>query len=114
MDHDVGAVLDRAADVPGGAERVVDHQRDAVAVGHLGDGLEVGNVVLRVADRLEVEGLGPVVDPRFEVVRLVAVDELDLEAEAGEGDLELVVGAPVEVAGADDVVTGLQQRGEGE
>ena len=47
-----------------------------------------------------------------ERLRVVAVDELHADAEAREGDLELVVGAAVEVAGRDDVVAGLQDRRE--
>ena len=41
----------------GDADRVVDDQRDAVLVRDLGERLEVGNVQLRVADRLAVDRL---------------------------------------------------------
>ena len=113
-DHDVGAVVDRAADVAGGAEGVVDDERDAVVVGDLGERLEVGHVEARVADRLDVERPRARVDRLREVRRVVAVDELHADAEAREGDLELVVGAAVEVARRDDVVAGLQDRRERE
>src|SRR5690606_6680973 len=56
LDDDVGAPVDRPAQVAGGAERVVHHQGDAVAVSDVGEGLEVGDVVLGVADRLHVNG----------------------------------------------------------
>jgi hypothetical protein len=73
-----------------------------------------GHVVLRVADRLDVHGLGLVVDGGGDGVGVVAVDEADVDAEAGKRHLELVVGAAVQVAGGDDVVAGLGERGDGE
>jgi hypothetical protein len=73
-------------------------------VGNLDNGLEVGHVVPRVADALDVDCLGLVVDSRGKVLGLVAVDELGGDAEAGEEDLELVVSAAVQVRRRDDVV----------
>jgi len=82
-------------------------------VGDLGNGLEVGDVVAGVANGLEVDGLGVVVDEGGNVLGLVAVGELGLDAEAGQHDLELVVGATVQVGGGDDVVTGVGESSEG-
>ena len=62
--------------------------------------------------RLDVQGAGARVDRLREVRRVVALDELRADPEAREGDLELVVGAPVQVARGDDVVAVLQDRGE--
>ena len=112
VDDDVGAEVDGPAGVAGGAEGVVHHERDAVVVGDLGQGLEVGHVEARVADRLDVQGAGARVDGLGEVLRVVSRDELRADAEPGKGDLELVVGAPVQVAGGDDVVAVLKDRGE--
>jgi hypothetical protein len=83
-------------------------------VGNLGNGLEVGHVVPRVADALDVDGLGPVVDGGGNVLGLVAVDKLGGDAEALERHLELVVGAAVEVRRGDDVVAGLGEGCDGE
>ena len=82
-------------------------------MGDLGNGLEVGDVVAGVANGLEVDGLGVVVDEGGNVLGLVAVGELGLDAEAGQHDLELVVGATVQVGGGDDVVTGVGESSEG-
>lgn len=76
----------------------------------LGDGLEVGHVVPRVADALDVDGLGVVVDGGGEVLGRVALDELGLDAEAGQQHLELVVRAAVQVRRRDDVVAGARER----
>jgi hypothetical protein len=82
-------------------------------VGHLGDGLELGHVVARVADALDVDGLGLVVDGGGDVLGPVAVDELGGDAEAREEHLELVVCAAVQVRRRHDVVARVRQRGDG-
>lgn len=82
-------------------------------MGNLGNGLEVGDVVLGVTDALDVDGLGLVVNGGRDILGLVAVDELGVDAQAGEEDLELVVGAAVEVRGGDDVVAGVGEGVDG-
>jgi hypothetical protein len=89
------------------------HNRDARVVGDLGNGLKLGHVVARVADALNVDGLGLVVDGGGNVLGLVALDELGRDAEAREEHLELVVGATVQVRGRDDVVARVRQRRDG-
>jgi hypothetical protein len=83
-------------------------------VGNLGNSLQVRNVVLGVTNALEVDGLCLVVDGSSNVLGLVAVDKLGLDAQTGEEDLELVVGAAVEVGGGDDVVAGVGQSVDGD
>jgi hypothetical protein len=95
------------------AEGVVDDQRNALLLTDLGDGLEVGDVVLGVSNALDVDGLGVVVDGSSDVLRLVAVYELGLDSQAREHDLELVVGSAVQVGGSDNVVAGVRKRGNG-
>ena len=55
--HDVGSVLD-GADQVGGAEGVVDDQRQAVAVGYRGHGVDVEQRAVGIAHRLDEDGLG--------------------------------------------------------
>lgn len=114
VDDNVGAVLDRLAEVAAGTEGVVDNDGDALLVGGLGDGLKVGDVEAGVADRLEVDGLGLVVDGGGDVRGVVASNELGRDAETGEDDLELVVGAAVEVGGSDNVVAGVGEGSDGQ
>jgi hypothetical protein len=111
-DDDVGAVVDGSRDIAGSAESVIDDQRDAGIVSDPGQGLEVGDVEAGVANGFDIDGLGLAVDGASEIFRIVAIDELDVDSQPRQGDLELVVGAAVEVAGGDDVVAGLGNRGQ--
>lgn len=114
VDDNVGTVVDGTDKVSAGAKGVVNDKGNAAVVGDLGDRLEIGHVVARVTDRLDVDGLGACVDGLGKVLGLVSVDELGLDAEAGEENLELVVCATVEVGGGDDVVAGAGEREESE
>ena len=107
---DVGAPLERL-DEAGGGDGVVHDHGDAVAVGRLGDGLDVGDVAGRVADGLEVDRNGLVVDERLEVLGAVAGGEPDVDAEVGQHVLEEGEGAAVQLRDGDHVVAGL---GDGE
>ena len=53
---------------------------------------------LGVADGLEVNGLGSVVDVRLKFLDLVSIDEADFNTHALEKDLESVVGTSVPVS----------------
>ena len=114
FNDDVHSVIEWSAQVSGGSEGVVDHQGNAVAMGHVGDGLEVGDVVVGVSHRLQIDGPGLFSDGRFEVARIVAFDKLDAEAHTGESHFELVVGASVQEAGRDDFIAGFQDGCEGQ
>ena len=113
VDHDVGAVLDRAQQVRG-SQRGVHDQRQAGGVRDLGQALEVGDVAGRVGDDLGVDGLGVLADRRGEVGRVGGVDERGLDAEAAQGHVELGDGSAVELGGRDNVVARAGQRREGD
>ena len=49
-----------------------------------------------------------------EIAGSIALDDRNVDAEPGKGDLELVVGSAVEVAGGHDVLSGLGQRAQSE
>ena len=49
----------------GEARGVVDHQRQLVLVGDAGEGFDIGDVELGIAERLGVNGLGLFVDRLF-------------------------------------------------
>lgn len=83
-------------------------------MGDLGNGLEIGDVVLGVANALHVDGLGLVVDQSLNVLDLVAVGEPGRDSEAGKEDLELVVGATVQQGRGDNVVTGVGEGVDGD
>lgn len=90
------------------------NQRDTLLVGDLGNGLEVRDIVPGVTDALDVDRLGLVVNGSSNVLGLVAVDKLGLDTQAGQENLELVVGAAVEVGGGHDVVSGVGEGIDGD
>ena len=94
LDHHVGAVLQRAEQVRSGEGVVHDH-RQVMLVGDFGDCLEVRQISVRVAEGLEVDELG------------VLLDEGGGDAVTRQGVAQQVEGSTVDVLGGDDVVTGL-------
>ena len=76
-------------------------------MGDFCDGRDVRDVVLWVADGLDVDGSGVLVNRVFDVGRVIAVDELDLDLELLHVHSELVVRAAIEPTGADKVVAWL-------
>ena len=96
MHDDVGAEIERPAEI-GRGHRVVDDHRHAVAVGDLGETFDVDDVAGRVADRLEEHRLGLLVDGLVEAVEIVVGDHAHLDALAREGVHEQVVGAAIEL-----------------
>lgn len=79
-------------------------------MGNLGNGLEIGHVVARVADALDVDGLGLVVDSGLNVLGLVTVHKLGVDSETRQEHLELVVSASVQVGSGYNVVAGVRER----
>ncbi len=73
------------------------HDGNTLLVCCLGDSLEVRHVISWVTDALDINGLGAVVDGSREVRGTVALDELGLDAETRKEDLQLIVGAAVQV-----------------
>ena len=109
VDDDVGAVLERPAQVRRG-ERVVDDERNAGAVRDVGQRGDVADVELRIADRLRIDRLGVRLQRGAECGRIVGVDERRVDAELRERDRELRIGAAVERARGDDVVAVARER----
>ena len=82
MDHDVRAVLD-GADQVRRAEGVVDDQRNAVLVGNFSDGVDVGDVGVGVAQRLQIDGAGVLLNGTLDLSQVVGIDEGLLTPKAG-------------------------------
>lgn len=103
QDH-VGSPLDRVEDVTTLTERVVHDQRDVMLACHGGDRFEIGHVVFRVPDGLQVDRLGSPVDQRGNAIHVVPVGKAYLNAQPCERHLKLVVGTTVKEGGGDDIV----------
>ena len=111
---DVGSVLERLCNVTAGTEGVVNDERNSGVLGDLGKSLEVGNVEARVRQSLAVNGARVLID-LFEVALGTGVlGELALDAEAREGNLELVVASTVEVRARHKVVARVHDVGDGQ
>lgn len=106
-------MLNGADQVTTRTKGVVDNQGNALLVADLCNRLEIRDVVSRVANALDVDGLGLVVNGGTNVLWLVALDKLGLDTEAREHDLELVVGSAIEVRSGDNVVAGMSEGGNG-
>jgi len=96
LDDDVCSPRERLARPAALAEGVVADDGDLVLGGDGLDGVEVGNGAAGVADDLEVDGLGVLVDEGLDLARLGGVEKAGLDAELlREGVLELRVRAAV-------------------
>ena len=109
MHHDIRAVLKRAEEVRG-AEGVVDHDGQTVLLGDFGNGVDVGNVGVRVAERFKVNDGGVVFDGAFDLCEVVGIDEGGFNAELRKRVLEQVVRAAVDGLLRNYVVAGLCER----
>ena len=112
MHHDVGTMLDGAQQI-GGGHGVVHDQRHAMAVGHIGQRADVGHIAQRVADGFDEHGLGLVVDQGAKAGRVARVGKAHLNALLRKGMGKQVVGAAIQGAGRDDVVTRFCQSLDG-
>ncbi len=112
VEDDVGAVRQRPHEIRR-RHGVVDHQRQAGRVRHVGDRADVQRVELGVGDRLRVQQLGARRDGPAEGLGVVAVHEGDVDAELLEGVAEQRDGAAVERPGRDHVVAGAGQVEDG-
>ena len=108
MHHDVGAVLDRLAQI-GRGQGVVDDERHAGALGDRGDRLDVGDDAARIGDRLDEDRLGLRGDGALEGPDIVGIGPHHVPAEILEGVIELVDRAAVELLGRDELVARLHQ-----
>ena len=88
MDDDVGAVLDRAAQVRR-RQRVVDDQRQAGLVGDRGHARDVDHHAARIGEALDEDRLATRRQRLAEIIRVGRVDEMAGPAELLERQAEL-------------------------
>ena len=104
MHDDVGAVFQRANQVRR-TEGVVNHHRDLVLVGNLGNGLDIRDVGVRVAEGLDQDELGVFLDGAFNFFEVAGVHEGSLNPERTERMFQEVVRAAVDGALGNHMVT---------
>ena len=109
MNDNVGTVLQRTEQIRG-AKGVIDDDRKAMLLGDLGDGVDVGDIGVGIAKRLEVDDRGVVLDGTLDLSQVVRIDKGSLDAKLGERVLQQVIGAAIDGLLGNHVVAGL---GEG-
>ena len=108
MHDDIGAVIDRLAQIRGG-ERVVDDIGHAGTLGDLRHRLHVGDDAARIGDRLGENRLGLWADGAIERGNILRVRPHHVPAEILEGVIELVDRAAIELLRGDEFVARLHQ-----
>ncbi len=111
MNHDIGAMLDRAAE-KGTGEGVVDHERQAVLVRDFSHRADIEDIDARIADGFAVEHFGFGRNGLAEVLRVGGIDEDHIDPPMPQGDIELRVGPTIERRGGDDLVARGEQGGQ--
>lgn len=81
-------------------------------MGNLGDSFEIRHIVAGVSDGLQVDGLGTAIDSSGNVLCIVTLNEFGGDSKSREQDLELVVGATIQVAGGYDIIAGVSKCGD--
>ena len=104
VNDDVGTVFN-GADQIRRTEGIVDHDRNLVLVGNLGDGLDVRDVGMRVAERLDEHELRIFLDGGFDFLEVAGIHERGIDAERAERMFQEVVGTAVNRTLSHNVVT---------
>ena len=94
MNYDVGSVLDGSYQIRS-AECVVYYDGDAVPVRDLGNGVDIRNVAVGVAERFNEYRLGVRLDRRLCFLKIVYVDKGGCDSIVGKGMGKQVVAAAV-------------------
>ena len=79
-----------------GAEGVVHHYRQAVLVSNLSDGVNIGNVAVGVAQSLQIDSPGVLLNGSFHLAEVMGIHEGSLHAELGESVGQQVVSAAID------------------
>lgn len=82
-------------------------------MGYLRDGFEIRDIVPRIPNGLEIDRLGLVVNGSSNIFRLVSLHELGRDSQPREHHLELIVRAAIQIAGRDNIVTGMREGRDG-
>ena len=103
VNHDVCSVFDRTED--DGSEGVVNNDNDIVFVCNFCNGIQVGHVAVRIAERLHVHSLCVRTDGCLECLKVIHVDDGVADTLSAQRVSDEVVRTAIEVVGCHDVVT---------
>ena len=103
MHHHIGSVLYRAKQI-GSGKGVINNQGHVVAMGHLGHGIQISNIGVRIAKGLHENGLRVGTDGGFEGLEVVHPDDGVAHALRVERMGDEIERTAVEIVGCYDVV----------
>ena len=106
MDHDVGAMLDRLAQI-GRGQRVVDNERNAGALGNFCNRRNVGDAPARIGDGFNEDRLGLGRQGLLDRIHVFRIGPHHMPAEGFEGMVELVDRPAIELAHRHEFIAGL-------
>lgn len=112
MHHDIGTVFNRANQVRR-TEGVVDHQRNLVLVGDFGDGIDIRNVGMRVAECFDKDELRVFLDSGFNSLQVMGIYEGRFDTEVAERVLQQVESTTVNSALDNHVVSAAGKSRDG-
>ena len=95
VDHNVSAVFN-GTDQIGGAECIIDYQRQSIFVSNVSNGVNVRNITVGVAQGLNVDGLGVGLDRMFHGGEVVDIHKAGVDAVEWQGVGQQITGAAVD------------------
>ena len=112
VNDDVGTVLQRTEQVRG-AKGIVHNDRQAVLVGNLGDCVDVGDIGVGVAQRLQIDNGGVVLNCALDLFEIMSIDKGRLNTKLRKRMLKQIVRTTVDGLLSNHMVTGLRKRLDG-
>ena len=109
VNDDVGTVLQRTEQVRG-AKGIVHNDRQAVLVGNLGDCVDVGDIGVGVAQRLQIDNGGVVLNCALDLFEIMSIDKGSLDTKLRKRMLEQIERAAIDGLLRHDMPMPLCQR----
>ena len=94
MNHDIRAVLNRPDHIRC-SERIVNHKRNLMRMGNCGDGVNIRDIRIRIAQGLDKHGFCLFIDRAFDLVRILRVHESRTDSVSRKGVVQEVIAASV-------------------
>lgn len=82
-------------------------------MGNLGNGLKIRHIITGVSDRLDIDRFGAIVDSGSNIGSVIALHEFGGDAQAGQQNLELIIGTTVQISGRHNVITSTSEGRDG-
>ena len=104
--HHIGTVLKRTNE--DGSKGIVHNEEDAMAMGYLCNGIQVGNIAIGIAKSLGIDNLGIGANGCLQGLQVIDVDDGVVHSLCGERMGDEVEGTTIEIVGSHNMVTVLK------